>query len=110
EEDYKAVDEALVRVHLTRYADRQIGQLSGGQRKRVFVARALAQGARVLLLDEPFAGVDVKTELSLIELLRELQQQGITTLIAEHNLATIAGYCNYVILLNKTVVASGPAK
>jgi len=110
EEDYKAATEALARVHLTRYAERQIGQLSGGQRKRVFVARALAQGAQVLLLDEPFAGVDAKTELSLIELLRELQKQGVTTLIAEHNLATVAGYCDHVILLNKTVIASGPTK
>lgn len=110
QKDYRAADKAIERVGLTDFAERQIGQLSGGQRKRVFVARALAQGAKVLLLDEPFAGVDVKTELSLIALLRDLQSQGITTLIAEHNLATIENYCDHVILLNRTVVASGPAK
>lgn len=109
-QDKKAVREALERVHLSDYADRQIGQLSGGQRKRVFVARALAQGASILLLDEPFAGVDAKTEASLVELLRELQKQNVTTLIAAHDLNTIGSYCDHIILLNKTVVAAGPTK
>lgn len=108
--DHKAVEEALERVHLTDFADRQIGQLSGGQRKRVFVARALAQGASILLLDEPFAGVDAKTEASLVELLRELQKQGVTTLIAAHDLGTIGSYCDHIILLKQTVVASGKTK
>lgn len=110
QKDWKAVDEALARVHLTDFADRQIGQLSGGQRKRVFVARALAQGASILLLDEPFAGVDAKTEASLVELLRELKKQGVTTLIAAHDLATIGSYCDHIILLKKTIIASGPTK
>lgn len=110
ENDKKHVSDALARVHLTDYADRQVGQLSGGQRKRVFVARALAQGATILLLDEPFAGVDANTERSLIELLRELQKEDITTLIAAHDLATIASYCDHMILLNQTVVAAGPTK
>lgn len=109
-QDYAAADEALRRVHLSDFADRQIGQLSGGQRKRVFVARALAQGAKILLLDEPFAGVDAKTEASLIALLRELKNQAVTTLIAEHNLATISSYCDHVVLLNRTIIASGPTK
>lgn len=108
--DHKAVASALERVHLSDFADRQIGQLSGGQRKRVFVARALAQGASILLLDEPFAGVDAKTEASLVELLRELQQQGVTILIAAHDLATIGTYCDHIILINKTVIAAGPTK
>ena len=108
--DDAAVDRALERVHLTDYADRQVGQLSGGQRKRVFVARALAQGASILLLDEPFAGVDAKTEASLIELLRELQTQKVTILIAAHDLATIGSYCDHIILLKQTVVAAGPTK
>ncbi len=108
--DKELVEEALARVHLLDFADRQVGQLSGGQRKRVFVARALAQGASILLLDEPFAGVDAKTEASLVELLRELQKQGVTTLIAAHDLATIGSYCDHIILLKGTIVASGPTK
>ena len=110
QKDRDAVEAALERVHLTDFADRQVGQLSGGQRKRVFVARALAQGASILLLDEPFAGVDAKTEASLVGLLRELKKQGVTTLIAAHDLATIGSYCDHIILLKKTVIASGPTK
>lgn len=108
--DRLAVEEALRRVHLTDFADRQVGQLSGGQRKRVFVGRALAQGASILLLDEPFAGVDAKTEASLVTLLRELQTQGVTILIAAHDLNTIGQYCDHIILLNQTVIAAGPTK
>lgn len=108
--DHEAVRIALERVHLTDFADRQVGQLSGGQRKRVFVARALAQGASILLLDEPFAGVDAKTEASLVELLRELQTQNVTTLIAAHDLNTIGVYCDHIILLKETVIAAGPTK
>lgn len=108
--DARTVDEALARVGLADFAERQVGQLSGGQRKRVFVARALAQGASILLLDEPFAGVDAKTEASLVELLRELQKQGVTTLIAAHDLNTIGSYCDHIILLKGTVVAAGPTK
>lgn len=108
--DDEAVVRALERVHLTEFADRQVGQLSGGQRKRVFVARALAQGASILLLDEPFAGVDAKTEASLVDLLRELQKQKVTILIAAHDLATIGSYCDHIILLKQIVVAAGPTK
>lgn len=108
--DEEAVKKALERVRLNDFAKRQIGQLSGGQRKRVFVARALAQGASILLLDEPFAGVDAKTEASLVELLRNLQKQGVTILIAAHDLATIGSYCDHIILLKKTIVAAGPTK
>ncbi|MGB4761869.1 MAG: metal ABC transporter ATP-binding protein [Candidatus Saccharimonas sp.] len=108
--DEVLVTKAIERVHLADFADRQVGQLSGGQRKRVFVARALAQGASILLLDEPFAGVDAKTEASLVELLKELQSQGITTLIAAHDLATIGSYCDHIILLKGRVIAAGPTK
>lgn len=108
--DQELVDKALERVHLTDFQNRQVGKLSGGQRKRVFVARALAQGATILLLDEPFAGVDAKTEASLVDLLKDLQKQGITTLIAAHDLATIGSYCDHIILLNKEVIAAGPTK
>ena len=110
ESDRSAVAKALERVHLSAFANRQIGQLSGGQRKRVFVGRALAQGASILLLDEPFAGVDAKTEASLVALLRELQTQGVTTLIAAHDLNTVGQYCDHIILLNKTIIAVGPTK
>lgn len=108
--DRVAVEGAISRVHLADFADRQVGQLSGGQKKRVFVARALAQGASILLLDEPFAGVDAKTEASLVELLKELQSQGVTILIAAHDLATIGTYCDHIVLLKGRVVASGPTK
>lgn len=110
ERDRAEVKKALERVHLNEYATRQVGQLSGGQKKRVFVARALAQGASILLLDEPFAGVDAKTESSLVELLRELQKQGVTILIAAHDLSTIGNYCGHIILLKRTIVAAGPTK
>jgi len=109
-QDEEAVTRALERVRLTDFADRQIGQLSGGQRKRAFVGRALAQGASILLLDEPFAGVDAKTEASLVELLQELQEQGVTTLIAAHDLNTIGSYCDHIILLKTKVIAAGPTK
>lgn len=108
--DNELVVRALERVQLQDYADRQVGQLSGGQRKRVFVARALAQGATILLLDEPFAGVDAKTEASLVELLKDLQKQGVTILIAAHDLATIGSYCDHIILLKQSVIAAGPTK
>jgi manganese transport system ATP-binding protein len=108
--DDELVTDALKRVHLSDFANRQIGQLSGGQRKRAFVGRALAQGASILLLDEPFAGVDAKTEASLVELLRELQTQGVTTLIAAHDLNTIGSYCDHIILLKTKVIAAGPTK
>lgn len=110
EKDHAAVKLALERVRLADFANRQVGQLSGGQKKRVFVARALAQGASILLLDEPFAGVDAKTEASMVQLLRELQKQGVTTLIAAHDLGTIGSYCDHIILLKQTVVAAGPVK
>lgn len=110
EKDIEQVENALQRVRLKDLMGRQIGQLSGGQRKRVFMARALAQGASILLLDEPFAGVDAKTESVLVKLLKELQSQGVTTLITTHDLSTISTYCDHMILLNKTVVAAGPTK
>lgn len=110
EADYQAVEKALKKVGMAEYSDRQIGQLSGGQKKRVFVARALAQGATILLLDEPFAGVDARTERSLIQLLKTLQKQRITTLVAAHDLNTVDSYCDHMILMRGTVVAYGPTK
>ncbi|MCZ3279759.1 iron/manganese ABC transporter ATP-binding protein SitB, partial [Acinetobacter baumannii] len=83
------VDAALARVDMQEYRHRQIGELSGGQKKRVFLARAIAQDGQVILLDEPFTGVDVKTEARIIDLLRELRDEGRTMLVSTHNLGSV---------------------
>lgn len=105
--DHDAVDDALARVELTEYADRQIGQLSGGQRKRAFVARGIAQGASILLLDEPFAGVDKRSEVTITRLLRELGEQGSTILVSTHDLHALPELADEVVLLMKTVLMHG---
>ncbi len=107
-EDRERVRESLERVRMWEYRDRQIGELSGGQKKRVFLARALAQGGRVILLDEPFTGVDVKTEAAIIDLLRELRAAGHIMLVSTHNLGSVPDFCDQVVLINRTVLASGP--
>ena len=106
--DKRKVGEALERVGMTRFRHHQIGELSGGQKKRVFLARALAQEGRIILLDEPFTGVDVKTEAAIISLLRELRAAGHLMLISTHNLGSVPDFCDQVVLLNKTVLAAGP--
>lgn len=106
-EDKRAVDEALKRVNMTEYRKRQIGELSGGQKKRVFVARALAQGGDIILLDEPFTGVDIKTEDALIDLFRALAAEGRLILVSTHNLGSVPHFCDEVILVNKTLLAYG---
>ncbi|EQC00607.1 manganese/iron ABC transporter ATP-binding protein [Photorhabdus temperata] len=108
--DHQAVDEALERVGLTALRNRQIGELSGGQKKRVFLARALAQEGKVLLLDEPFTGVDVKTENAIIDLLCDLRDEGHLVLVSTHNLGSVPEFCDHVILINRTVLASGPTE
>jgi manganese transport system ATP-binding protein len=107
-EDRVAVDEALERVELTDLADRQIGALSGGQRKRAFVARGLAQGAELLLLDEPFAGVDKRSEATITELLRGLAAEGKTILVSTHDLVAVPALCDSVALINRRIIAQGP--
>ncbi len=107
-EDKKAVADALERVGLTGLGHRQIGELSGGQKKRVFLARALAQNGKVLLLDEPFTGVDVKTENAIVDLLRSLREEGHLVLVSTHNLGSVPEFCDHVILINRTVLDSGP--
>lgn len=107
QEDKNQVASALARVGLTDLAHRQIGELSGGQKKRVFLARALAQQGRVLLLDEPFTGVDIKTENAIIELLRQLREEGHLILVSTHNIASVPDFCDRVVLINRTVMAAG---
>lgn len=108
--DHNAVKNGLERVNMTAFKDRQIGELSGGQKKRVFVARALAQGADILLLDEPFAGLDATTEKSLISLLITLQENGKTIIIATHDLLSLPDTCDHVALVKSTIIAFGPTK
>lgn len=106
-EDRRHVEASLHRVGMWEYRDRQIGELSGGQKKRVFLARALAQQARLILLDEPFTGVDVETEAAIIALMRELRDAGAIILVSTHNLATIPEYCDRVVMINRTLVCAG---
>lgn len=106
--DRDAVDAALHRVGMSEFRTRQIGELSGGQRKRVFLARALAQDARMILLDEPFTGVDVKTEDAIVGLLRSLRDEGRVVLVSTHNLGSVPEFCDRTVLLNRTVLAAGP--
>ena len=106
--DRAAVRQALERVDMSELAGRQIGELSGGQKKRVFLARALAQQARVILLDEPFTGVDVKTESAIIDLLRQLRDEGCVILVSTHNLGSVPEFCDRTALIQGTVLACGP--
>jgi manganese/iron transport system ATP-binding protein len=106
--DRYKVDEALERVGMSAYRHRQIGELSGGQKKRVFLARSLAQEGRIILLDEPFTGIDVKTESAIIGLLRELRDSGHLILVSTHNLGSVPDFCDQVVLINRTVLAAGP--
>jgi manganese/iron transport system ATP-binding protein len=106
-EDRRIAEESLARVGMLEYRERQIGELSGGQRKRVFLARALAQRGRVILLDEPFTGVDVNTETAIIALLRELRAEGHIMLVSTHNLGSVPEFCDHVVLINRTVLAAG---
>lgn len=107
-EDRRKVDEALARVGMSEYRKRQIGELSGGQKKRVFLARALAQEGKIILLDEPFTGVDVKTESAIIDLMRQLRDEGCLMLVSTHNLGSVPDFCDEVVLINRVLLAAGP--
>ncbi len=108
--DHKAVAEALTRVGMSEFRERQIGELSGGQKKRVFLARALAQDGKVILLDEPFTGVDVKTEDAIVELLQQMRDEGRVMLVATHNLGSVPEFCDQTVLIKGTVLDYGPTE
>ncbi|MCL6285110.1 manganese/iron ABC transporter ATP-binding protein [Ruegeria sp. 2012CJ41-6] len=108
--DHDAVAQALRRVNMQEFRHRQIGELSGGQRKRVFLARALAQDGQVILLDEPFTGVDVKTEDQIVALLRELRDEGRVMLVSTHNLGSVPEFCDRTVLVKGTVLNYGPTE
>lgn len=108
--DKQKVLDAMMRVDIAHLKDRQISELSGGQKKRVFLARALAQESKIILLDEPFTGVDVKTEKAIMALLDDLRADGHLILISTHNLGTIPEFCDQVVMINRTVLASGTTK
>ena len=109
-EDYRLANEALEKVRMSEFAHRQIGQLSGGQQQRVFMARALTQNADILLLDEPFAGVDAATEAAILDVLQETKQRGKTVVVVHHDLSTAAEYFDLLILLKQRLFAFGPPR
>jgi ABC-type Mn2+/Zn2+ transport system ATPase subunit len=94
-------------MHISNLADRSIGELSGGQQQRVFLARALAQEPHILLMDEPFTGIDVTTQEATLELLNQLQAQGVTLIVSTHDLNLAASRFDRVLLLNHRVIAYG---
>ena len=100
--------DALDKVGMADYADRQISQLSGGQQQRTFLARALVQDAQVYFMDEPFQGVDATTERAIVTLLKELRAAGRTVAVVHHDLQTVPEYFDWVTLLNVRRIASGP--
>ncbi|MDT7827523.1 metal ABC transporter ATP-binding protein [Pricia sp. S334] len=102
--------EALEKVGMLEFRDRQISQLSGGQQQRIFLARALVQNASIYLMDEPFQGVDATTEKAIIRILKELRKQGKTLIVVHHDLQTVPEYFDWVTFLNVKGIASGPVK
>lgn len=107
-EDEHVISQCLEKVNMLSFAKRQISQLSGGQQQRVFLARALAQEGELIMMDEPFAGVDISTEEMIIELLKEMKDQGKTLVVVHHDLHTARSYFDHLVLLNTRLVACGP--
>ncbi|MGO1435601.1 MAG: metal ABC transporter ATP-binding protein [Canibacter sp.] len=108
-ERFRAMD-ALEQTGIPDLASRQIGELSGGQRQRVFLARTLVQAPDLYFMDEPFQGIDAKSQQAIVSVLHTLREQGKTVVIVHHDLATVREYCDHVTLLNRRIVASGPAE
>lgn len=106
-EDKDLAMESLVKVGMEQYANRQIGELSGGQQQRVFVARALAQNAETFFLDEPFVGIDVSSEEIIINILKELRDEGKTVFVIHHDLTKVKGCFDDLILINKELIGAG---
>lgn len=109
-QDKQITVEALKKVKMLDFADRHISELSGGQQQRVFIARALAQEADLYFMDEPFAGVDMASEKAIVDILLELQKEGKTIFVVHHDLQSAMDYFDWMILINKRIVASGPIK
>lgn len=106
--DKEIVKETLKKVQLSEFSDRQIGQLSGGQQQRVFLARALAQEAELIVMDEPFVGIDMASQNSILSIVQKLRDSGKTVVIVHHDLSVVAQYFDDVVLLNKKLIANGP--
>ena len=106
--DFESVENALAKVGMVKYAKQQIGELSGGQRKRVFLARSIAQNSHIILLDEPFTGVDVQTEEAIVDLLKKMKVEGKVILVSTHNLGSVPEFCDNVVIVNETVLNYGP--
>jgi manganese/zinc/iron transport system ATP- binding protein len=106
--DYEIINQTMIQLDILKLKDRSISDLSGGQQQRVFLARALAQRPKILFLDEPFVGVDIKTEMSIIQILKELAEEGVTILLVHHDLSTVSNYCDQVILINQRLIGCGP--
>lgn len=102
--------EALKKVNMENYKDRHIKELSGGQQQRVFLARSLVQDAEIYLMDEPFQGVDIKTEKAIIKILKQLEKDNKTVVVVHHDLDTVKDYFSTVTLLNKQIIKTGPVK
>ena len=97
--DKVIAQESIEKVKLEKYRDRQISQLSGGQQQRVFIARALAQGASIYIMDEPFVGVDMATEKTILDLLIQMKEEGKTIIIVHHDIQTVSNYFDYIKLI-----------
>ncbi len=100
--------DALKKVKMLEFGERHISELSGGQQQRVFIARALAQEADLFFMDEPFAGVDMASEKTIVDVLLDLQKEGKTIFVVHHDLQSAMDYFDWMILINKRIVASGP--
>lgn len=107
-EHKNAAEQAIETVGMTEFSTRQIGELSGGQKQRVFLARMLASNPELLIMDEPFAGIDAASERAIMGVLSELHTQGRTIVMVHHDLSTLTTYCDHVALINREIIAAGP--